>query len=206
MSLVISARTCDAIINAKKLVVIGPPGAGKTTLSKHLGEIIEINPTHLDSLFWKPGWIKISTAKRLEILDNLVSADKWILDGNYEDIIDRQLAQCEVVIFLDFPRHISLWRVFKRRFWDKQEVAPGMYDKLNFRFLRTIWSFPHNEGKFLRSQLATVLDRIIVVTLRNPAEVRCFLQRMSLLQTPTDISQQFGKVERIPNQLMKCNV
>ena len=42
----------------QKILVIGPGGAGKTTFAKELGEILGIMVVHLDSLYWKLGWIE----------------------------------------------------------------------------------------------------------------------------------------------------
>jgi adenylate kinase family enzyme len=42
----------------KKIVLIGSGGSGKSTLARQLGEKLEINVLHLDSLFWKPGWVE----------------------------------------------------------------------------------------------------------------------------------------------------
>lgn len=36
----------------KRILVIGPGGAGKSTFAKRLGEILELKVIHLDSLFW----------------------------------------------------------------------------------------------------------------------------------------------------------
>ena len=41
----------------KKTAIIGSCGAGKSTLARQLGEILDIKVIHLDSFYWKPGWV-----------------------------------------------------------------------------------------------------------------------------------------------------
>ena len=42
----------------ERILVIGCPGAGKSTLSRQLGEKLGLPVIHLDRLFWKPGWVE----------------------------------------------------------------------------------------------------------------------------------------------------
>jgi len=38
----------------KKILIIGSPGSGKSTLSKKLKEKLKLPLIHLDKIFWKP--------------------------------------------------------------------------------------------------------------------------------------------------------
>ena len=40
----------------EKIVIIGSPGAGKSTFARKLGSILKIKVVHLDRVFWQPGW------------------------------------------------------------------------------------------------------------------------------------------------------
>jgi adenylate kinase family enzyme len=42
----------------KKILIIGSGGAGKSTLSRQLGNILNLEVIHLDSLYWHPGWVE----------------------------------------------------------------------------------------------------------------------------------------------------
>ena len=39
-----------------KIVIIGSPGAGKSTFAHELGAILNIDVIYLDRHFWKTGW------------------------------------------------------------------------------------------------------------------------------------------------------
>lgn len=43
----------------KKILVLGCPGSGKSTLSRRLGPLLDIPVVHMDRLFWTPGWVSI---------------------------------------------------------------------------------------------------------------------------------------------------
>ncbi len=44
--------------DSERILVIGCPGTGKSTFSKQLGSILNIEVIHLDKHFWKPGWVQ----------------------------------------------------------------------------------------------------------------------------------------------------
>lgn len=41
----------------KKVMLIGPGGSGKSTLSRKLGLLLKLPVYHLDALHWKQGWV-----------------------------------------------------------------------------------------------------------------------------------------------------
>src|ERR1700759_2528084 len=98
----------------RKIAVIGCAGAGKTTFSRTLGARLGLPVTHLDRLFWQPGWVETARDRWREIQRGLVAADSWVLDGNYINSADIRLSVADTVIFLDFPRWLCLSRVLRR--------------------------------------------------------------------------------------------
>ena len=76
----------------KKIILIGSGGAGKSTLAKHLGEKLGIKVFHLDALLWKPNWVGVPREEQIQVQNELVKNEQWIIDGNYGatmDIIER---------------------------------------------------------------------------------------------------------------------
>lgn len=94
----------------EKIAIIVAGGTGKSTLARELGEILKLPVYHLDTLYWKPGWVSTPTEEWEQVMVNLVSKDKWIIDGNYGKSIDIRLKKADTVIFLDYPTYISLFR------------------------------------------------------------------------------------------------
>lgn len=44
----------------KRVLIVGSPGAGKSTLAKKLAARTGLPLTHLDDLYWNAGWEKSS--------------------------------------------------------------------------------------------------------------------------------------------------
>ena len=73
-----------SIVNVmQKIVIIGCGGAGKSTLSKGLGNLLSLPIYHLDCLYWKPDWIPIEHDEFIQIQEKIMTKEQWIVDGNY---------------------------------------------------------------------------------------------------------------------------
>ncbi|HVF56900.1 MAG TPA: DNA topology modulation protein [Pyrinomonadaceae bacterium] len=166
----------------RKVLVIGSGGAGKSTFSKRLGEILGVEVVHLDSLYWKPGWVETPKDVWKETIENLLKRDAWIMDGNYSGTLEMRLAACDAVIFLDIARGVCLWRVTRRalRYRNKRrpDMAPGCYEKLDMgfvEFVRWIWNYPKRSRTKILKMLQTLPADRRVFRLRSQAEVEEFL-------------------------------
>ena len=67
----------------QKIIVLGCPGSGKSTISKKLCDAIGLPLFHLDSIWWKPDKSHISREEFAQKLDKILCTDKWIIDGDY---------------------------------------------------------------------------------------------------------------------------
>jgi adenylate kinase family enzyme len=166
----------------ERVLVIGSPGGGKTTLSRELGELLDLPVYHLDKLFWKPGWALSDDASFRAAQRNLISEPKWIIDGNYDRTLDVRLPHADTVIHLDFPRHICLRRILKRirSNWHKtrSDMAPGCPERLDISFLRFVWRFHRDHRPRILGLLEQYRGRIDLVTLSRPSDVAGFLRRI----------------------------
>ena len=166
-----------------KVLVIGSGGAGKSTLSRKLGERTGLPVIHLDTIFWRPGWDPIPPDEWQAVTTRLLAQEAWILDGNYGSTMDQRLAVSDAVIFMDLPRRICLWRVVKRRFQhigeSRPDMAPGCPERLLdggfFKFIKWIWDYPRVNRRPLMERLQELQPSTAIITLRNSREVRDFL-------------------------------
>ena len=129
----------------QKVIVIGSPGSGKSTFALKLGKQLKLPVLHLDSHFWKPGWIKTSESEWRKVETKLVSGDKWIIDGNFSRTFDIRFPAADTIIYLDFPTRICMWRVIKRMIKGYGKVRPdlaeGCPEKIDFVFFKWVWTF-----------------------------------------------------------------
>ena len=114
-----------------------------------------------------------------EKLDQLIQGERWILDGNYGGTMDMRVAAADTVVFLDLPRSVCLYRVFKRIFQylgrTRPDLADGCLEQLpDLEFLRWIWTYPEVRAPKVLSMLASHADKTTVV-LRSTRDVEQFL-------------------------------
>jgi hypothetical protein len=100
----------------KRVVIVGPGGAGKSTLAARLGDITGLPVIELDKLFWQPGPVPTPHDRWAAIQRGLVKQKAWIMDGDLGpyDAIGVRLRAADTVIFLDFSLVRCLWRATRR--------------------------------------------------------------------------------------------
>ena len=67
----------------KKVIVIGCPGAGKTTFAERLRDKTELPLYYLDAIWHNPDRTHISREEYDARLAEILALDSWIIDGNY---------------------------------------------------------------------------------------------------------------------------
>lgn len=91
----------------QRIVIVGPSGSGKSTLGKTLSNKLGIPVIHLDSLFFKAGWVEIEKEELVEKVTQFIAVnEKWIIEGNYSSTLPIRLEHCDQAIFLDYPRFL----------------------------------------------------------------------------------------------------
>ncbi len=166
----------------KKIVLIGSGGSGKSTLARQLGEKLKINVLHLDSLFWKPGWVETPREEWIDTQQYLVKRETWIMDGNYGGTIDIRLNAADTIIFLDIPRIICVYRAFKRMLQYRNKTRPdmgeGCAERFNYEFFKWIWEYPKTKRPKILERLEELSKEKEVIILKAPKEVENFLEQM----------------------------
>ena len=99
----------------KKIIVIGCPGSGKSTLSKELHRKTEIPLYHLDMIYWNPDKTTVEKSVFLERLASILYKDAWIIDGNYNSTMELRMQECDTIIFLDYPLDVCLNGISQRQ-------------------------------------------------------------------------------------------
>lgn len=167
----------------KRVLVIGSGGAGKSTFAKRLGNILNLGVVHLDSLYWKPGWIETPKQDWRKTIEGIITRDSWIMDGNYSGTLDLRLGACDTVIFLDSSRIVCLWRVIKRamkyRNKSRPDMAPGCPERLRFGFFLWIWNYQKRTRPEIVRMLKENAEHKNVIWLRTVEEAETFLTAVS---------------------------
>ena len=163
----------------KRVLVIGHPGAGKTTFALELGERLNLPVIHLDREFWKPGWVKTPMDIFRKRVVTLASADAWLMDGTYDSTLDLRLPHADTVIWLDYSRYLCLWQAIKRITLNygrvRANMAEGCPEKFDFEFFRWIWNYQRDQYPGIRKLMTKQFANGKLVVLKNHAEAERWL-------------------------------
>ena len=168
----------------ERIIIIGCGGAGKSTLARKLGEVLDLPVVHLDKLFWKPGWVETSHEEFDALLAQELAKDHWIMDGNFNRTMPERMKRCDTIIYLDFSRCACLMGVLKRIITTYGTVRPdmgeGCPERIDLEFLKWVWNFNKNKRESYYKMLNEV-ENVETIVLKNRRAVKLFLK--SLKQT-----------------------
>ncbi|MEO0012222.1 MAG: hypothetical protein RLZZ535_611 [Cyanobacteriota bacterium] len=167
----------------QKVAIIGSCGAGKSTLAMNLGKKLNLPVIHLDAYYWQSGWQETDASQWLEIQQELIKGNSWIIDGNYGNTMGIRLAAADTVIWLDFNRYLCLWRVCKRYLKYPGKTRPDMAancpERLNRDFIQYVWNFSRVHRSKIIDKLANYQQNK-QITLQNPHQVLDLLEGINL--------------------------
>jgi adenylate kinase family enzyme len=166
----------------RRILILGNAGSGKSTLARALGEMLELPVLHLDTIFWKPGWVQSSHKEFDAKLAAFLEHDAWVIDGNNSRTTPLRFGLADAVIVLDLPVWISLYRVLKRHFQyrgrSRPDVTEGCNEKIDLEFLQWILiRYPkRNRPKNLALLEQARAMGTQAVVLRSSSDMKAFLR------------------------------
>jgi adenylate kinase family enzyme len=138
----------------QRVMIIGQPGSGKSTVARALGGITHLPVVHIDHIHWKSGWVGRSKPERDALCEQVQAREKWIFEGGQSSTWPERLARADTLIWLDIPLGVRLWRVFWRtvRYWgrNRPDMPDGCPERFNWEFLRWIWDTRHSSRDAMR--------------------------------------------------------
>jgi adenylate kinase family enzyme len=168
----------DGLHGARRILVYGVTGSGKTTLAERLSRIAGIPWTAVDDLTWQPGWVAQPEPEPRAVFPEVCGRDSWILDSAYATWADLALARADLVVGLDYPRWRSLGRLVRRtvaRNLDHRPICNGNIETWRAIVRRDsiiVWHFRSFARKHRRLvEWEADAARPPVLRLRSPREL-----------------------------------
>jgi adenylate kinase family enzyme len=134
-----------------KILIFGPPGSGKTTLSLSLAKSLNIPAYHLDKYFFEKNWIERSPELFLADVATILTETCWIIDGNAMRTLETRFAQATIAIYLKKPRLLCLsriiWRWLSTMHIKKHDGPEGSTNKISWKLLTYLWAYEKRYSK-----------------------------------------------------------
>ena len=141
----------------QKVLVIGCPGAGKSTFARALRDATGLPLCYLDMLWHKPDRTSRTLPQRLEA--------------------------CDTVFFLDFPLEVCLAGVENRRGAQRPDM-PWVEEELDAEFLQYILDFGQAQLPAIRAMLEPYRGRRQILTFRSRAGADAWLNALAVTLRP----------------------
>ncbi|MDP1512787.1 adenylate kinase [Paenibacillus ottowii] len=140
-----------AVQHAKRIIVIGSPGSGKTCLARRLSMWTHLPYISLDDLYWGPEWKRSTDEQFHKQLGEVLQREEWIIEGNYhERYFTERLQRSDTIIVMDVSTIEAISGVITRslnRFLFSKELPIGVGQEsvriwdISPRFIRFVLGF-----------------------------------------------------------------
>ena len=162
----------------KKVIVIGCPGSGKSTVSRTLHNKTGIPLYHLDMMYWNADKTTVEKSVFLERMSAVLEKDEWIIDGNYGSTMELRMVACDTVFFLDYPLEICLDGIKERRGKPRSDM-PWIETEEDAEFIEFIKNYEEQQKPKVLELLEKYSDKNIIV-FKSREEADAFLNGENL--------------------------
>ena len=169
--------------NLQKILVIGCCGAGKSTFSKKLQSILNLELIHLDQYYHKPNWEEPKQEEWEKTVNSLVQKPSWIMDGTYNRTMDVRIKSADTIIYLDYPTLKCFWRVIirilKHHGVARPDMANGCKEQFDLEFLHFVATFNYKNRIGIINKLNLIKNKKKVYILKTDKQADKFLAQIS---------------------------
>lgn len=113
--------------DCKKILIVGDPGRGKSSLAQFLSTKLSIIHIELDNVFWiKKFTIRRNKEDQLQMVKNILQVNKeWLIEGTTRDMANLCMEDADVIIYMRFKNIIiQLIYLLKRGYERREKLGP----------------------------------------------------------------------------------
>lgn len=163
---------------AERIIVIGCPGAGKSTFARRLRDITGLPLHYLDQIWHRADRTNASREEFDAALRGILAGDRWVIDGNYSRTLEMRLERCDAVFLLDYPLAVCLAGA-QARVGQTREDMPWIEETFDPEFREWIERFERDQRPQIMKLLEKYRDGKQIVIFRSREEAEQYLQELA---------------------------
>ena len=172
----------------RRILILGAPGSGKSTLSRRLGAVMGVNPIDLDTVAavaYRTGQRPRPVEPLLAEAERIASQRRWIAEGIFTTWTAPLVRAATDVVIVRTSLGRCLWRVIRRDMRNDSREHGGLWRLVTFcaeivDYYRNVCAQAHWANNPDRTTLATTLrmassagDRVVILS--NNQEIEQFV-------------------------------
>ena len=164
----------------RRIMIVGPTNAGKSTLAVAIGAKLGIPAQHVDLLYHEPNtdWVQRPKPEFHALHEAAVAEPEWVMDGNYSAVMPARLQRASGIIALDEALARRYWRYFRRTLSQNRPGAlEGNQDSIKWSMIHWLWH-TRRSGEKLRNMAQT--SGLPVVVCRGERDLRTLYRAWGL--------------------------
>ena len=167
-----------------RVLVIGSPGAGKSTFSRKLRDKTGLPLYYLDLIFHNPDRTTVSREEFDEKLSHVLQLDQWIIDGNYLRSLSVRFEKCTDVFFFDLPVEQCLDGA-AARIGQAREDMPWIENEFDPEFRQYILDFQKDQIPKINDLIEKYKESRRITTFRSRQEADEWIDQSIFAQETT---------------------
>lgn len=157
----------------RRVMIIGCPGAGKSTFARALAEKTGLPLYSLDRIWHRPDRTHISREEFDRRLAEILSGERWIIDGHYSRTLSPRFSACDTLFWLDLPLSECLAGI-RARIGQPRPDMPWQETEEDPEFIEYVRAFDAENRPKIEALLANPAGKDIRI-LHSRAEVDAYL-------------------------------
>lgn len=127
----------------ERIMICGPSNAGKSTLAVALAKKLDSDAFHVDLFRHLPDtdWVQRTDEEFAALHDAAILKDRWVMDGNYSELMPQRMARATGIIMLGDSRWGNFARYLRRTLFEKRQrpgSLAGDKDSIKWEMIRWI--------------------------------------------------------------------
>ena len=164
----------------KKIVVVGVSASGKSTFARAIQKRTGLPLTHMDTIWWKPGWIEVGEEDASKQLEAITLGPEWLIEGYIPKTVRPIVFErADSILYLDYPPIVATMRYLKRWWKHRKNPRPeleGSPESFDFKYMKLIWR--KGEAISLNKFLKLVENQEKIITFTSPKKAKAFLKKI----------------------------